>query len=106
MSLAHLHYDDSCVVCKSFARLITKVVPPEKLQLIAAQSPGQEFLLEFEGQSWKGESAITKLQEIAPEICQCLWMLPPSYRSKNLFRAYRLGSWIRRHLLRRRDCNC
>ncbi len=131
-SVTTLYFDNRCVVCRSFAKLLLnrlvnkdfRIEPIESLgrSLTKPQIPAHEtenknlenhldfnqvdnFLLHLsDGKSVSGKEAIDVLAKRYPEVKDFFWMLPDSARLPALKKMYWLGKWLRRLL--KQDCNC
>jgi len=107
-SIPILYYDAQCILCKSFAQLLSRKISPEELVLSPMNAEERRHARDFRVSTPEGElqgkDAISWLAARLPAIRQFFWMLPDSYRTSALIRTYSFAKKIRRWF--GRSCRC
>lgn len=108
MDKAKIIYDQTCVVCNYFMRLVKNKVGVERAEYLPASGTASDFeYVGFDGKRSTGTDAIEKMAADFPAIKEYMYALPSKYKVLGLKVAYKAGSVVRK--IRgavTKGCNC
>lgn len=106
-----LHYDQSCPVCRTFAKAVQKLVPPGGIELRPIENPEDSKDFRFTdalGMDHYGNDAVKALYESFPSTASAFAFLPDKYQEMALQLVYKVGSLMRTvvNRVRNKGCGC